>query len=232
MEYKGMPLNWCDYYYKGFEQVKDTYGLELSEMELQESVEILKSYNPRISGRELEIAPEIIFRESVANWKNKPNIENVIDVFFKGLNLSAEVFDFSIALLQKCKSQGCKMACLTDLPNGMPDSMFKKAIAEIIDLFDLYVSSQSCGVRKPNKEGLILIARTFGVDVSELLFIGDEEKDYMTALNAGSNFMFISDFINLLYKENIPKTNRWNSFMQAIDMFSAEKSGRKEKRGG
>ena len=44
--------------------------------------------------------------------------------------------------------------------------------------------------------------------------------------------MFISDFINLLYKENIPKTNRWNSFMQAIDMFSAEKSGRKEKRGG
>ena len=198
MEYKGMPLNWCDYYYKGFEQVKDTYGLELSEMELQESVEILKSYNPRISGRELEIAPEIIFRESVANWKNKPNIENVIDVFFKGLNLSAEVFDFSVDLLQKCKSQGCKIACLTDLPNGMPDSMFKKAIAEIIDLFDLYVSSQSCGVRKPNKEGLLLIARTFDVDVSELLFIGDEEKDYMTALNAGYNFMYISDFINLV----------------------------------
>lgn len=64
-----MPLNWCGYYYKGFEQVKDTYGL------------------------------------------------------------------------------------------------VKKAMAEIIDLFDLYVSSQSCGVRKPNKEGLILTARTFGVDV-------------------------------------------------------------------
>ena len=28
--------------------------------------------------------------------------------------------------------------------------------------------------------------------------IGDEEKDYMTALNAGCNFMYISDFINLV----------------------------------
>lgn len=197
MEYKGMPLNWCDYYYKGFGKVKDTYGLELSEIEIQKAAEILKSYNPRISGRELEIAPEIIFSECIANWKNKPNIENVIDAFFEGLSLSAEVSDFSVALLHKCKSHGCKIACLTDLPNGMPDSMFKKAIAEIIDLFDLYVSSQSCGVRKPNKEGLLLIARTFDVDVSELLFIGDEEKDYMTALNAGCNFMYISDFINL-----------------------------------
>ena len=104
------------------------------------------------------------------------------------------------ALLHKCKSYGCKIACLTDLPNGMPDSMFKKAIAEIIDLFDLYVSSQSCGVRKPNKEGLLLIARTFDVDVSELLFIGDEEKDYKTALNAGCNFVFISDFYKSLYR--------------------------------
>ncbi len=198
MEYKGMPLNWCDYYYKGFGKVKDTYGLELSEIELQKAAEILKSYNPRISGKELEIAPEIIFSECIANWKNKPNIENVIDAFFEGLSLSAEVSDFSVALLHKCKSHGCKIACLTDLPNGMPDSMFKKAIAEIIDLFDLYVSSQSCGVRKPNKEGLFLIARTFDVDVSELLFIGDEEKDYMTALNAGCNFMYISDFINLV----------------------------------
>lgn len=198
MEYKGMPLNWCDYYYKGFGKVKDTYGLELSEIELQKAAEILKSYNPHISGRELEIAPEIIFSECIANWKNKPNIENVIDAFFEGLSLSAEVSDFSVALLHKCKSHGCKIACLTDLPNGMPDSMFKKAIAEIIDLFDLYVSSQSCGVRKPNKEGLLLIARTFDVDVSELLFIGDEEKDYMTALNAGCNFMYISDFINLV----------------------------------
>ena len=200
MEYKGMPLNWCDYYYKGFGKVKDTYGLELSEIELQEAVEILKSYNPRISGRKLEIAPEIIFSESIANWKNKPNVENVIDAFFNGLSLSAEVFDFSVALLHKCKSYGCKIACLTDLPNGMPDSMFKKAIAEIIDLFDLYVSSQSCGVRKPNKEGLLLIARTFDVDVSELLFIGDEEKDYKTALNAGCNFVFISDFYKSLYR--------------------------------
>ncbi len=195
MKYKGMPLNWSDYYHKGFEKVNEVFNLKISENDLQEAVEILKSYNPRTCGREYEIKPEIIFSKAIANWKNKPKVDKVIDIFFEGLNLKSEIFDYALGVLQKCKNQGYSIACLTDLPNGMPDSLFKNAIAEIIDLFDLYVSSQSCGVRKPNKEGLCLIAQTFGVDVSELLFIGDEEKDYITARNAGCSFMFVDDFL-------------------------------------
>ena len=195
MDFKGMPLNWSDYYYEGFVRVNDAFGLDLSENDLQNSVEILKSYNPRINNRENEIAPDIIFSHAIAEWSVKPNIENVIVEFFNGLNLSAKIFDYTIDMLKKYKNLGYKIACLTDLPNGMPDSLFKSAISEIIDLLDLYVSSQSCGVRKPNKKGLITIADTFGVDVSDLLFVGDEEKDRMTAQNAGCEFVFIDDFL-------------------------------------
>lgn len=197
MEYKGMPLNWSEYYYIGFKRVRDANGLELSEIELQESVEILKSYNPRISGRDVEIASEIIFDKAIENWTNKPCIGKAINDFFAGLELSPVIFDYSVNVIKKCKMNGYKVACLTDLPNGMPDSLFKKAIEEIIVLFDLYVSSQSCGVRKPNKEGLALIARIFDTDISDLLFIGDEEKDYMTAKNAGCKFMFIRDYLEV-----------------------------------
>ncbi len=197
MEFKSMPLNWSDYYYEGFTRVNNIFGLDLSENDLQQSVEILKSYNPRINSRENEIAPKIIFRDAIADWNVKPNIENVIVEFFNGLNLSAKIFDYTIDMLLKYRKHGYKIACLTDLPNGMPDSLFKSAISEIIDLFDLYVSSQSCGVRKPNKKGLITIAETFGVDVSDLLFVGDEKKDYITAQNAGCEFMFIDDFLKV-----------------------------------
>ena len=50
------------------------------------------------------------------------------------------VFDLGGTLMEY------KVACLTDLPNGMPDNMFLNAIKDMVDLFDLYVSSQSCGV--------------------------------------------------------------------------------------
>ena len=60
---------------------------------------------------------------------------------------------------------------------------------------DLYVSSQSCGYRKPNKYALENIANFFDVDVKDLLFIGDEEKDKLAAENTGCKFKFIGDLI-------------------------------------
>lgn len=195
MEYIGMPLDWSEYYYEGFAKVNNILGLHVLEKQLHKSVEILKQYNPRISKREYEIAPEIIFSKAIAEWENKPNIEKVIVTFFKGLKLYAKIYNYSIDILKKCKNFGYKIAYLTDLPSGMPDYIFKAEITEIINLCDFYVSSQSCGARKPNKKGLLTIANFFSVDISELLFVGDEEKDYMTACNAGCKFMFIDDFL-------------------------------------
>ena len=61
--------------------------------------------------------------------------------------------------------------------------------------FDLYVSSQICGVRKPNKGGICYITDAFEIREAEILFVGDEEKDFLTALNAGCDFVYINDLI-------------------------------------
>lgn len=66
MEYVGMPLNWSDYYICGFEKLNEILELNLSEKELQEAVNTLKSYNPRISKREYEIKPEDIFNDVIS----------------------------------------------------------------------------------------------------------------------------------------------------------------------
>ena len=194
MEYKGMPLNWEEFYYKGFQNVSEANSLNLTDEEISVATDILKSYNPRNSGRENEISPEVIFADATSGWSKKPDIERVINDFFDGLTLDACVFDYSTGLINECKSKGMRVACLTDLPNGMPDSLFRNAITELEPLFDLYVSSQICGYRKPNARGLEYIADQFGIDVSELLFVGDEKKDELTAENAGCNFTYISEY--------------------------------------
>ena len=154
MEFVGMPLNWSDYYIGGFEKLNEILKLNLSENGIQESANKLKAYNPRTSKREYEIKPEVIFTDIMTNWGEKPDTNKVIELFFESLSLKANIYEYSIELLQKCRDLGFKTACLTDLPNGMPDCIFKPAIEEILPYFDLYVSSQICGVRKPNQGGI------------------------------------------------------------------------------
>lgn len=196
MEYKGMPLNWDEYYYRGFQNVNQLNELSLAEEDILNATKVLKEYNPRNCGREYEVAPEIIFEEATAGWKEKTSIGKIIDDFFSGMSLEACIFDYSAGIIKECKKKGLIVSCLTDLPNGMPDKMFRKSIITIDSLFDLYVSSQICGARKPNKKGLEYIADYFGIDVSDILFVGDEKKDENTALNAGCKFMYIEEYLN------------------------------------
>lgn len=195
MEYMGMPLNWSEYYYKGFKTINNSLKLEIDEFDLTKSVEILKSYNPRLSGRDYEIKPEELFCNAIAHWNREVNIAEIIKIFFEGLCLQARIYEYSVELINDCKRRGYKVACLTDLPNGMPDYLFMNSIVELTDLFDLYVSSQSCGYRKPNKNGILHIAKAFDVETCEVLFVGDEEKDYLTSKNANCQFEYISEYL-------------------------------------
>lgn len=143
---------------------------------------------------EYEIMPVVLFDEAMSGWNNIPDIREAIEVFFSGIGLKAKVFDYSKKIVEICKKHGVKIACLTDLPSGMPDSLFRDAVPDIIKLFDLYVSSQTCGYRKPNPAGLEYIAENLSIDVRDILFIGDEDKDRQTAENAGCDFVHINEF--------------------------------------
>ena len=236
MEYVGMPLNWSEYYPEAFRHVNEINKLNLSEEEISKAVAILKSYNPRITKREIEIDPEDMFKEILKSWNankqiyeqvfpkdNKHNfdinnsdesenkkfdkdntsdidsfIKKIIQDFFDGMNLKPVIFDYTKNLIKSCKAHGCKVACLTDLASGMPDYIFREDIAEIVNYFDLYVSSKTCGYRKPNKAGIEYIANEFKVDTKEILLVGDEEKDKNTANNANCDFIFISDLKTII----------------------------------
>ena len=114
------------------------------------------------------------------------------------MNLKPVIFDYTKKLINFCKAHGCKVACLTDLASGMPDYIFREDTAEIVNDFDLYVSSKTCGYRKPNKAGIEYIANEFRVDTKEILLVGDEEKDKNTANNANCDFIFISDLKTII----------------------------------
>ena len=191
MQYVGMPLSWVDFYHKGFEAVNDKYNCKISSNLIDEAVQILKEFNPRVNYREIEHSAEYIFSKALEKWHIDIPIQNCIETFWSGLKLSVEIYPDVIEVLKALKEKGYVIATLTDLPNAMPDEFFKRDIAELLIHIDYYVSSSVAGYRKPNCKGLQLISDKYNVLISDLIFVGDEEKDRNTANNAHCKFIKI-----------------------------------------
>lgn len=191
MQYVGMPDSWVNFYHQGFDAIIQKYDCNVSKDDVEKSIHILKNFNPRINYREIEYSAEYIFKKVLEHWHVDAPIANCIETFWSGLKLSAEIYSDTIDVLQVLKEKGYVIATLTDLPNAMPDEVFKKDILELINYFDYYVSSAVAGYRKPHIQGLQMISDKFGVPVTELVFVGDEEKDRRTASNANCKFVHI-----------------------------------------
>ena len=191
MEYEGMPHSWVDHYERGFANINDKFRLNKTEADISRAVELLKTFNPRVHYREEEYSPEHIFSRVLEHWETDIDVTDCVYAFYEGLRLSAVIYPDTLSVLRELKHREYRIAALTDLPTAMPDELFKRDIAELLEYFDLYVSSESCGFRKPNCAGLRQIAEHFGVSITELIFVGDEEKDRKTAQNAGCEFVRI-----------------------------------------
>lgn len=191
MQYVGMPLSWVDFYEQGFESIIQKYGGNVSKEDVDKSLQILKEFNPRVNYREVEYPAEHIFAKALEHWSMEAPLEGCIETFWQGLKLTAEIYPDTIEVLQRLKEEGYIIATLTDLPNAMPDKVFQKDISELLDYFDYYVSSSIAGYRKPHIQGLQMISDKYSVPVTELVFVGDEEKDRKTATNAKCRFIHI-----------------------------------------
>jgi len=206
MHYVEMPHSWVDYYNQGFEAIIRRYNCNISKEVLGNSLRMLTDYNPRISKREIEYTAEDIFAQVLEHWNIGIPIKSCIETFWSGLKLKAELYPDTMEGLLKLKEKGYFIAALTDLPNAMPDEIFKCDIAELMDHIDYYVSSATAGYRKPNCKGLQMISDKYKTPISNLIFVGDEEKDRITALNANCRFVHIQrtgtngDSISNLYE--------------------------------
>lgn len=77
MEYAEMPHNWSERYYQCFKATAENLKIQVTDFEITRSVDILKSYNPRIPGREQEIAAEVLFTEAVAHGDTSIAVETI-----------------------------------------------------------------------------------------------------------------------------------------------------------
>lgn len=192
MEYKNMPYVWFDYYEEAFSSINKKLGLGLSEEQLARSLDILKSYNPGVNYREVDYPPEKIFGDVTADWNADIPLDKIIDEFFGAMRLESLIYPESEEVLSELQRREYVIGTYTNVVSGMPDRMHRSFFTELMPYFDIYVSSATCGYRKPHPRGLEIISGMFGVSPREMLFVGDEKKDPQTAQRFGCKSVLIN----------------------------------------
>lgn len=191
MEYKDMPYCWLDFYEKALRHMRENLSLPLSDDKLKKAEEILRSYNPRINYRETDYSPEHIFGKITDDWDFEFSLPDVINEFWLAFGLTPYMYPETEAVLGRLKANGIRIATLTDVASAMPDEMHKSYFQNLMPYFDLYVSSLSCGYRKPSPKGLEDISAYFNVSAQKIIFIGDEPKDIQTTKRFGCKSILI-----------------------------------------
>jgi putative hydrolase of the HAD superfamily len=84
---------------------------------------------------------------------------------------SIEVYPGITEVLEKLKEAGVKLAVVTDAENGHALARLQKT--GLLKYFDVVVSADITGKRKPEPDSILLALEMLGVDVAEAAVVGD-----------------------------------------------------------
>ena len=192
VEYK-KPLNWSQLYRPALEQVAVDCGYDLSEKDYLCACTVLSKYNTRRHPRKYEVSSTVIFTELLREiHRPATDIERVKRSFYTYFKNDAFIFPEVEGTLKELASRGIRLGTLSDVAYGMDNEYALGDLSDILNYIEYPYTSNDSGYRKPCVEGLLLLAGTMGVDISKVIFVGDEEKDILCAKNAGAYAVLIN----------------------------------------
>ena len=180
------PLNWSKLYRPAFESISDKCGYTFSDSHYQHAGRVLSQYNTRECPRDYEVTSDRIFSEILSGMDiPMEDIEQVKLHFYSYFRQDASFFPEVEKTLKRLSDKGILLGTLSDVAYGMDNIYALEDIRSIIKYIDYPLTSNDVGYRKPRAEGLKLLVAKMQVDMNEMVFVGDEEKDMLCADNAG-----------------------------------------------
>ena len=187
------PMNWSKLYRPAFQYVADQCGYHFSEDQYLHVGSVLTKYNTRINPRVHEVSSTQIFMEILDGiGVSEKDIEQVKNHFFSYFRQDTSLYPEVEETLKELVEKGIVTGTLSDVAYGMDNEYALEDIAEIRQYIAYPFTSNDVGFRKPSTKGLEILADKMQVDISEMIFVGDEEKDVICANDAGAYSVLIN----------------------------------------
>ncbi|MDE5866405.1 MAG: HAD family hydrolase, partial [Lachnospiraceae bacterium] len=119
-------------------------------------------------------------------------MKQIKESFFTYFRQDCLVFPDVEQTLKTLSAGGIKIGTLSDVAYGMDNKYALEDIAPIIKYIDYPFTSNDAGYRKPCTKGLEILSEKMQTYISDIVFVGDEEKDMVCAKNAGAYAVLIN----------------------------------------
>lgn len=193
--YEDTPLNWSALYPAALAQTAGHCGLIIRQSEISAAATILTRYNTRLNPRTDEFPAQQIFREILAAWPGASQtlLESAIEAFFSFFQQRVVAYPESSSVLRNLRQHGLRTGALTDAPYGMPRRFVQEDLAGtgLEPHLDAWLTSVEVGHRKPHPAGFAALAKALGIEIAELCYVGNEEKDIRGAKSAGAKAILV-----------------------------------------
>lgn len=192
VDYK-MPMNWSKLYRPAFEFIAKRYHYTFSEQHYQHAGNVLAKYNTRINPRDYEVSSEEIFTEIIGGMNlDLKDTEQIKDSFYRYFRQECSLFSDVEQTLKTLSEKGIIIGTLSDVAYGMDNKYALADIASIIKYVKYPFTSNDTGYRKSCTKGLEILSEKMQIAISDIVFVGDEEKDMLCAGNAGAYAVLIN----------------------------------------
>lgn len=192
VDYK-MPMNWSKLYRPAFEFISKRHHYTFTEEHYQHAGNVLAKYNTRLYPRDYEVSSAKIFAEIIEGMDlDLADMEQVKDSFYMYFRQECSLFSDVGQTLKTLSRKGIIIGTLSDVAYGMDNKYALADIASIIKYIRYPFTSNDTGYRKSCTKGLEILSEKMQIDISDIVFVGDEEKDMLCAKNAGAYAVLIN----------------------------------------
>lgn len=137
------------------------------------------------------IRVNIIKSLKIQNVKiNKKKENEMYDFFFsfykKNLYVESKIYRGLNSFLKNLKKKGYKLAVCSNKLEVLTKIVLKKT--KLLKYFDFVAGGDTFAHRKPHPSVLNNVIKNFKINKNNVLFIGDSEHDYYSALNSNIKF--------------------------------------------
>lgn len=193
--YRDTPLNWASLYPEALAAVATACGAVPTREQLAAATHVLKQHNTRLVPRTREVSANDILSSVLEAWSLDPaaHLHATIEAFFGFFQQHLCAYPETVPVLTRLRELQVPTGILTDVPYGMPRAFVQRDLdgAGLSSLFDTLVTSVEVGVRKPETAGYRTLAERLGVELHEMLYVGNEPKDVLGANRAGARSAFL-----------------------------------------
>jgi HAD superfamily hydrolase (TIGR01549 family) len=139
------------------------------------------------------------FADLMARLTNNAPLEKVMDVVkrdYHNPDYAKRSFDFAVPAIERIKKAGYKTAIISGVQRELLYQDARDLSIPLETLFDFIQAQDDCEYKKPDARVFDPLLKYFGITASNLLYLGDEEKDYRAARDAGALFIGVETGMN------------------------------------